>query len=117
MSYYVLTFNNVYVKIEMQNPDSNIIAIGEPYCAPSLQELIAAELTRIETLQHEYADQQQLTTILNQLKAINGDQLVNLQTLQSPMPLPSRKNQKSNKKRAPIALEIHEEKSKKKEKT
>ncbi|KAI9497304.1 hypothetical protein BDB00DRAFT_868744 [Zychaea mexicana] len=52
---------------------SNILAISESYSAPTMENQIEAELTRITTMLHRFPDQKQRSTLLCHLQAISDD--------------------------------------------
>ncbi|KAI9311886.1 hypothetical protein BX666DRAFT_907307 [Dichotomocladium elegans] len=100
---------------ETQITDPSIIAISRPFVAPTVDEQIDVELSRLVSLRHTYSNQQEKVTFLSKLRTLVDDQPIDLENLQQPKP--STNHFRSSKKRAPIALEIHEQKCNKKAKT
>ena len=96
--------------------DKSILAITDAYSAPTVDDQIAVELTRINSLAHKLADQQQSVSLLNRLKSIEDDLFFDIKELQKPSDTKASSSTRS-KKRENIRLEHLERESKKKAKT
>lgn len=82
-----------------------------------MRTLIADELTRIENMQHDIIDNQQLIVILAQLRAITNLPRTDLRSISIPQPKNQSRSGFKSKKREKIFTEHMDEMSKKKAKT